>query len=269
MKEVPVKIEHNNVWIVTKLGITEDRISLPAPFNTEILFKTVSDIAEKKNVLIITVKTDRETVYRILSVEKVLQILKKLILASCNAYRLVAYFMSPAIRGGVMIKDAQWEKGTIVVVSSGIWFASATKQICVPVNDVAAIELTKRDVQGKPTDVIKIDHLESGGVSSSFVLCPLSTLQVLYNYLKDTTKGMDMKGTELDSIDQQVAMLVYSGMDSHAIENMLNIPQKQLDAIYDKILKLGLGEVVTIRREIQLTTKGVRFISDATKSQTQ
>jgi helix-turn-helix protein len=63
-------------------------------------------------------------------------------------------------------------------------------------------------------------------------------------------------------------MLVYSGMDSHAIENMLNIPQKQLDIIYDKILKLGLGEVVTIRREIQLTTKGVRYISDATKSQT-
>jgi hypothetical protein len=269
MKEVPVKIEYNKEWIVTKLGITEDRISIPAPFNTEILFKTVSDIAEKKNVLIITVKTDTETVYRILSVEKVLQILKKLILASCNAYRLIAYFMSPAIRGGVMIKDAQWEKGNIVVVSSGIWFVSATKQICVPVNDVAAIELTKRDVQGKPTDVIKIDHLESGGVSSSFVLCPLSTLQVLFNYLRDTTKGMDMKGTELDSIDQQVAMLVYSGMDSHAIENMLNIPQKHLDAIYDKILKLGLGEVVTIRREIQLTTKGVRYISDATKSQTQ
>ena len=49
---------------------------------------------------------------------------------------------------------------------------------------------------------------------------------------------------------------------------MLNIPQKQLDAVYDKILKLGLGEVVTTRREIQLTTKGVRYISDATKSQT-
>jgi hypothetical protein len=269
MKEVPVKIEHNNEWIVTKLGITEDRISIPAPFNKDILYKNVSDIAEKKNILIITVKTDTESVYKILSVEKVLQILKKLILASCNAYRLMAYFMSPAIRGGVMIKDAQWDKGNIVVVSSGIWFVSPTKQICVPVNDVAAIELTKRDVQGKPTDVIKIDHLESGGVSSSFVLCPLSTLQVLFNYLRDTTKGMDMKGTELDSIDQQVAMLVYSGMDSHAIENMLNIPQKQLDAIYDKIIKLGLGEVVIIRREIQLTTKGVRYISDATKSQTQ
>ena len=268
MKEVPAKIEHNNTWVVVKIGVGEDRIALPEPVNKEILFKTVSDVAERKNVLIITVKTDTEVVYKILSVEKVLAILKKLILGTCNAYRLMAYFMSPAIKGGVMIKDAQWEKGSVVVVQSGIWFVSATKQICVPVTEVAAIELTKREVQGKPTDVVRINHLESGEVVSSFVLCPLSTLQVLYNFLKETTKGMDMKGTELDGIDQQVAMLIYSGMDSHAIENMLNIPHKQLDAIYDKVLKLGLAEVVTIRREVQLTTKGVRYISDATKSQT-
>ncbi|MFA4823750.1 MAG: CheF family chemotaxis protein [Methanoregula sp.] len=268
MKEVPIKIEFNKEWIVTKLGVGEDRMVLPAPINKEILFKSVSDVSEKKNMLIVTVKTDTEVIYKILSVEKVLQILKKLILTSCNAYRLMAYFMSPAIRGGVMVQEAQWEKGSVVVVKSGIWFVGAVKQICVPINDVAAIELTKRDVQGKPTDVVRIDHLESAEVVSSLVLCPLSTLQVLYNFLKDTTKSMDMKGTELDGVDQQVAMLVYSGMDSHAIENMLNIPHKQLDKIYDKILALGIGEVVIIRREIQLTTKGVRYITDATKSQT-
>jgi len=268
MTEVPVKIEHNNEWVVTKLDVLEDKIVIPAPVSKEILYKQVLDLAEKKNVLIITTKAEAELVYRILSVEKVLQVLKRRILATCNAYRLMAYFMSPAIRGGVLIKDAQWEKGSVVVVRTGIWFVSQTKQVCVPVQDVAAIELTKRDIQGKATDVIRIDHLESGEVVSSMVLCPLSTLQVLYNYLKDTTKSMDMKGTELDGIDQQVAMLVYSGMDSHAIENMLNIPHKQLDQIYDKILKLGLAEVVIIRREIQLTTKGVRYITDATKSQT-
>jgi helix-turn-helix protein len=268
MKEVPAKIEHNKQWIVVKLGIAEDRLVIPAPVNKEIIFKTVLDVAEKKNILIITTKTDTEAVYKILSVEKVLSVIKKLVLAACNAYRLMAYFMSPAIRGGVMVTGAQWEKGSVVVVHTGIWFVSATKQVCVPVTDVASIELTKREVQGKPTDVVKIDHLEGGEVVSSLVLCPLSTLQVLYNFLKETTKGMDMKGTELDSVDQQVAMLIYSGMDSHAIENMLNISHKQLDVIYDKILKFGLAEVVIIRREVQLTTKGVRYISDATKSQT-
>ena len=58
----------------------------------------------------------------------------------------------------------------------GIWFVSATKQVCVPLNDVAAIEITKRDVQGKPTDVIRIDHLDSGEVSLPWysALCLLS-----------------------------------------------------------------------------------------------
>jgi helix-turn-helix protein len=194
-------------------------------------------------------------------------VLKRLILNSCNAYRLAAYFKSPAIKGGVLIQGAPWEKGNVAVVRTGIWFVSATKQVCVPLADTAAIELTKTEVQGKPTDIIRIDHVDAGEVVASQVLCPLSTLQVLFNFLKDATKGMDMKGNELDAVAQQVAMLVYSGMDSHAIENMLNIPHKQLDEIYTSIISLGLGEVVAVRREIQLTTKGVRYISDATKTQ--
>jgi helix-turn-helix protein len=268
MKEVPLKIEHDGKWVVIKAGIGEDRISFPAPVDTEVLFKSVFDLEDKRQILIISAKGNPDTVIRVASVEKVLIILKRLILASCNAYRLTAYFMSPAIRGGVLVQNAQWEKGSIVVVKTGIWFVSPAKQICVPLKDVAAIEQTKRDVQGKQTEVVRIDHVESGEVVSSLVLCPPSTLQVLANFLKDATKGMDMKGNELDAVDQQVAMLVYSGMDSRAIENMLNIPHKQLDEIYDRIIKLGIAEVITMRREVQLTTKGVRYISDATKTQT-
>lgn len=267
MKEVPAKVEHDKAWIVVKLGIAEDRIVIPAPVNLEILFKTINDLAEKKSTLIISYKGQAEGIVRIKSVDKVLEILKKLILNSCNAYRLAAYFKSPAIKGGVLIHDAQWEKGSIVVVKTGIWFVSGAKQICVPLLDAAEITLTKTDVQGKQTDIIRIDHVDAGEVVASQVLCPLSTLQVLFNFLKDATKGMDMKGNELDGVAQQVAMLIYSGMDSHAIENMLNIPHKQLDGIYDQIIGLGLGEVTAIRREIQLTTKGVRYISDATKTQ--
>jgi len=267
MKEVPAKVEHNNAWIVIKLGIAEDRIVLPAPVSLEIPFKAILDLAERKSTLVITFKTQAEATVRIRSVDKVLEVLKRLILNSCNAYRLAAYFKSPAIKGGVLIQDAQWEKGSVAVVRTGIWFVSAAKQVCVPLQDAAAIELVKTEVQGKATDIIRIDHVDAGEVVSSQVLCPLSTLQVLYNFLKDATKGMDMKGNELDAVAQQVAMLIYSGMDSHAIENMLNIPHKQLDGIYDNIIKLGLGEVIAVRREIQLTTKGVRYISDATKTQ--
>ena len=237
------------------------------PFARDIPHKSIADLSEKKNILTITVKGSPDQNIRIASVDKVLQVIKKLIIVSCSAYRLMAYFMSPAIRGGVMVTSATWEKGAIAVMQSGIWFVSQDKQVCVPLSEVANLELTKRDIQGKPTEVIQIDHLEANDVITSFVYCPPSTLQVMYNFLRDATKSMDMKGDELDPVGAQVAMLVYSGMDSHAIEGMLSIPQKQLDVIVNKLLKLGIAEVVCVRREVQLTPKGVRYISDSLKTQ--
>ncbi|HQC00675.1 MAG TPA: hypothetical protein PKX11_08980, partial [Methanospirillum sp.] len=77
-----------------------------------------------------------------------------------------------------------------------------------------------------------------------------------------------MKGSELDQLDAQaaqVAMLIYSGMDTKSIENMLNLPPEELNAIYETLLKLKLVDVVMVRKEVQLTPKGVRYITDALK----
>jgi len=265
MKEVPVKIEVENRWVVSKIGIGEDRIHLHEPVNLDIPLKSIVDIEEKKNTLHIEVKGTPPTGYRVASVPKVLAALKRVIIMSCTAYRLMAYFMSPAVRGGVLVKDAKWEKGAIAVLKTGIWFVSQQKQISIPLGDVSGIELTTREVNGKKTDVVKIDHVESGGVSTSYVLCPLTTLQILYNFLKDATKEMDMNGDELDPVAAQVSMLVYSGMDSSAIEKMLSISNGELESVFDTLLDLGIVEVVCTRREVQLTTKGVRFVTDAAK----
>jgi len=168
----------------------------------------------------------------------------------------------------VMVTDARWEKGSIAVMNTGIWFVSETKQVCIPLSDVTGIEVTKRDVQNKQVDVVKIDHMENADVVTSYVLCPLSTLQVLFQFLKDATKDMEMRGDELDAVSAQVGMLIYSGMDSRAIETMLSISYNELDGIYEKLLKLGLIDVVHIRKEVQLTPKGVRFITEAVKPPT-
>jgi taxis protein CheF len=266
MSEVPVKVEQNGAWVIAKISLSDDRMKISEPISLEIPFKSVVDLQERRHILTITVKGDPESTVRIASVEKVLQIVKRMIIVSCGAYRLMAYFMSPAIRGGVLVTNAQWEKGAVAVLRSGIWFVNQSKQVCVPLSEVAGIELTQRDVQDKKSDVVKIDHLESNEVITSFVLCPLSTLQVLFNFLKEATKEMDMRGDELDPLAAQVAMLVYSGMDSHAIESMLTISQKQLDAVFDTLLGIGIAELVCVRREVKLTPKGVRYISDAVKS---
>lgn len=269
MPEVPVKVQDGDQWVNTKIEAIEDRIKFSEPFNLEIPYKSIIDLSEKKTTLFLTVKGNPEVTYRIASVEKIILYLKRKIIINCGAYRIKAYFMSPAIRGGVLVTDAIWEKGAIAVVKTGIWFVSQTKQICVPLPEVTSIEITKRDVQNKRMEVIKIDHLENKDVVTSFVLCPLSTLQVLFNFLRDATKTYDMKGDELDSVGSQVSMLIYSGMDTKAIENMLNLTPKEIEDIYDKLLSLGMVDVVLKRREVSLTPKGVRYISEAVKPPTQ
>src|SRR5271157_409046 len=269
MPEIPVKVEKGGKWLVTKIDVSQDQMVIKEPFNVTIIFKSILDLEEKKNILHVTVKGNPEIIYHIATVPKAMQILKRIIIMSCNAYRLSAYFMSPAIRGGVLVTDAKWDKGAIAVLKTGIWFVSQDKQVCVPTTEVTGIEMIKRDIQKKQLDVVKIDHLETNEVVTSFVLCPISTLQILLNFLKDATKDMDMRGDELDPVSAQVGMLIYSGMDSHAIENMLNISHKELDSIVEKLLKLGMVEVMFVRREVQLTPKGVRFISDAVKPPAQ
>ncbi|HNQ33538.1 MAG TPA: CheF family chemotaxis protein, partial [Methanoculleus sp.] len=187
MKSVPVKVEHEGRWVPTTMGIGEDRIRIAAPLDREITYKSVVDLEEKKNQVTITAGTDKDLVYRIASVEKVLSVLKKFIITQASAYRLNAFFMSPAIRGGVLIQDARWEKGAIAVMKTGIWFVGQETQVCIPLADVAGIELTSREIQEKNLDVVKIDHLIENEVVTSFVLCPMTTLQVLYNFLKEAT----------------------------------------------------------------------------------
>jgi len=291
MKEIPAKLEHNNTWHIIKLGIDENRILLPAPLKQEILFTSIIDLSEKGKTLYITSKQQAETPIKIRSVEKVNEVIRKLILNSCDAYRTAAYFRSPATKEGKPITEARWEKGNIVVVRSGLWLVCPAKQVCIPKAETAAVKLARTEVRGKMTDIIRIDHTSTGGEAgegvSSHVLCPLPSLQALYAFLKNPEQknplpepiNPDLKSsvpeqpdkavtdmaTEIDAVTRQVAMLVYSGMDTHAIEKMLKIPHKELDKIYDKILSLELGEVISVRREIQLTPKGVQFINDATK----
>lgn len=265
MVEIPVKIEKDGTWQVTKVSADNEQIMIPPPFSLQIPYKQIIDLAERKNVLTLTLKGPPETRLSMATVPKALLVLKRMFIISCSAYRLAAYFMSPAVRGGVLVTDAQWEKGSIAVLKTGIWFVSDAMQVCIPLTEVTDIELTNREVQKKQINVVKIDHLDNSDVVTSYVLCPPSTLQILFNFLKDATKDMDMRGDEIDQLSAQVGMLIYSGMDTRAIENMLSISQKELEKIYDNLIRLNLIEVLCVRREVKLTPKGVRFITEAVK----
>ena len=94
MKTVPAKVEHEGRWVSTKVGIAEDRFRIEAPVDREIPYRSVVDLEEKRNQIIVAVGGDGEAVYRIASVEKVLTVLKKFIITQASAKYLTADFAS-------------------------------------------------------------------------------------------------------------------------------------------------------------------------------
>ncbi|MHC1626943.1 MAG: CheF family chemotaxis protein [Methanoculleaceae archaeon] len=265
MKQIPVKINVGGEWIGTKMGIDLDHLSLSEPVEVNLPFTGVVDLREDGNRLTITPDEENGTPIEIATVEKARKVMKRLILEKCHAYRLNAYFISPAIIGGVLITDPVWEKGAIAVLKSCIWLYSPNIQVNIPLDEVVDIELTTREIQERELKVVKIDHLQDKEVVGTLVLCPISTLEILYNFLKEAIGDFESGLSQVGELGEQVAMLVYSGMDSHGIEQMLNLTHAQLDHIYDRLLEQGLAEVVMTRRELQLTPRGVRLITSSMK----
>lgn len=74
----------------------------------------------------------------------------------------------------------------------------------------------------------------------------------------------------LSETAQQVAVMLYTGgMSAGSIEQMLGIKPDDLDAIYEQFLKLGLADVVKVRKEIQLNAAGAKLVDDIMKKQLQ
>lgn len=115
MAEVPAKLEKGGSWVTSRIDIGNDGIVLKDPWNVTVSYRSIVDLQKRGQMitLLVTMPDKTERPYKIASVEKVLTILTKKIIMACNAYRIMAHFMSPAIRGGVLVTDAKWEKGLL------------------------------------------------------------------------------------------------------------------------------------------------------------
>lgn len=178
--------------------------------------------------------------------------------------KFAVYFLSPALRGGVLVANSKWEKGYFSVTDSAVWFLSPEKQIRVPLNSLGSVNKDKRTVGDKQRLVLSITHMEGREVITSFILCPETTLELLMDYLQRILEQQKPK-EKLNEIEEQILTMVYTGLDSSNIESILGISTEELNKIYDKFVSLGLARVVKVRKEIELTPKGVVLVSESAK----
>ncbi|MCS7118481.1 MAG: CheF family chemotaxis protein [Archaeoglobaceae archaeon] len=178
--------------------------------------------------------------------------------------KFAVYFLSPALRGGVLVANSKWEKGYFSITESAAWFLSPEKIIRVPLSALGSAKKDKRTVGDKQRVVLAVTHLEGKEVITSFILCPETTLELLLDYLHRILEQQKPR-EKLSELEEQILTMVYTGLDSSNIESILGINTEKLNEIYDKFVNLGIARVVKVRKEIELTPKGIVLVSETAK----
>jgi len=258
--KTPAEI-YDKGWKMCEATITESAVSFS---NITIPFREISDLEwiEYNGKEAIRIKRG-DLNYFVHFGSKQKQIFRYLAF-NLKADRFAVYFLSPAIRGGVVNKDAKWDKGYLSITDEAIWFLSPKNQIRISLNNLGSVGKDLRTVGKKKRVVLMLTYLDKGEVVTSFVLCPETTLDMLENYLKQLIEEHKPK-EKLSEIEEQILAMVYSGVDSAGIESILGISTEELNKYYDRLINLGLAKVVKIRKEITLTPRGIILVNDIMK----
>lgn len=249
-----------NGWKKVEVLITENEMVLG---KERIDFKTVTDveIVQWQGKECVRIKSDRE--YFLFFGERQKQVFKFLAF-KMKSDKFAVYFLSPALRGGVLVANSTWEKGYFSITESAVWFLSPREQIRIPLNALGSVSKDRRTVGDKQREILSITHMEGKEVITSFILCPETTLELLMDYMRRILEQQKPK-EKLSEVEEQILTMVYTGLDSSSIESILGISTDELNKIYDKFVSLGLARVVKVRKEIELTPKGVVLVSESAK----
>ena len=258
--KVPVEVFEGGNWIKTEAAIYSSYIQFG---KKEIQFKQIRDLeySHLDNKEAIKILADSEYYINFGKYQK--QVFRFLAF-NLKADKFAVYFISPAIRGGVIVSNAKWEKGYLAITENALWFLSPNKQVRIALEYLGSVGKEKRSVGGKQRVVLKLTHVDNNEVIVSYVLCPETTLEMLEQYINQLIEQQKPK-EKLSEIEEQVLTMVYSGVDSSSIESILGISTEELNKIYDKLISLGLARLVKIRKEVELTPRGVSFVDDIMK----
>lgn len=188
----------------------------------------------------------------------------KYIAFNLKADKFAVFFLSSATVGGVVLSDAQWEKGYFSVTDEGFWFLSAKNQKRIPIENLGSVKTDFRNVGGKQRKVLVLSHVEKSNVVTSLVLCPESTLEMLEGYLQRLFEK-HKPAIKLSENEMEILTLIYSGLDFASVENIVGVSTDELNSYYDRLVDAGLAKVVKIRKEIELTPHGVSMVDKISK----
>lgn len=174
----------------------------------------------------------------------------------------------PAIVGGVVQKDATWSKARFRLDDGQIILGLPDNETMrFQVDDVGTVETASETVAGETREVVKVEHTDEEGQSvethfSGVTWHPRALGSLLRNTIENRQDEY-----ELDDVENQVLMALYSGVSPFEMADFVGIDVGEVEEIYQKLLKAGAVDKVRERTEVTLNAKGRNLASEAMNEQ--
>ena len=251
-----LELTNMNLWLVRG----HDRI--------HIHIGAIADIERKRGVLLIDhYNRDSVLVSKIAAPANALDMLETNIIRVPRPDRFKVYYISPVSRGGVLLTGMGWTNGLLVIAGKSVWLVGKDRHTRIPFEKIISLE-RKEVTLSEDDSAVAINHCNAGEALSSLIVGPAGTVNMLTKHLSRMLAPYET-GKNLSDMEDQLVMLLYTGgADSTMMEGMLECGTDELDECFNHLIQSKLAKVVRGQRELELTTEGMKYVTELSKGGT-
>ncbi len=173
-----------------------------------------------------------------------------------------------ALVGGVVQEDASWSKARFRLDGDEVILGLPDNEtVTFSIENVGTVETAKENVAGETRDVVKVKHTENGSESIETHFSGVKWHPRALASLLEGTIEERQDEYELNDIENQVLMALYSGVSPFEMADFVGIDVGEVEEIYQKLLDAGAVDKVRERTEVTLNAKGRNLASEAMNEQ--
>ena len=174
----------------------------------------------------------------------------------------------PAIIGGVVQDDASWSKARFRLDDDQINLGLPDgERVSFPIDDVGTVETSTGQVAGENREIVQVEHTDDDGRSVETHFSGVEWHPKALSALLQATIERRQDEYELDDIENQVLMALYSGVSPFEMADFVGIEVETVEEIYQKLIEAGAVDKVRERTEVTLNAKGRNLASEAMNEQ--
>lgn len=184
---------------------------------------------------------------------------------------VVVLVQHPAVEGGVVNDDIEWQKGRVKIEldpddeeeSRSVALALADGTFVeIELDDIGTIDTTERTVQGEKRPVIEVEHTEDTTSVLTYISGKPRHSKHLGSLLREGEQQSQVN-VDLSEEEKRVLMALYSGVSPFEISDFVGLDVDRVEEIYDNLIEYEILDEVRVRREVALTARGRNIASGA------